>query len=114
MALVWSRTNYRTCPTTPSLQVCAISLGLKATIESRTIAYSWPFFIGTIFYAFTQIPALYHEIGLAYTLAFGHFRPLTSMKEPDIASDEGFEVKTITGKPRFCRHCERYKPPRGK
>ncbi|KIM23222.1 hypothetical protein M408DRAFT_77784 [Serendipita vermifera MAFF 305830] len=32
--------------------------------------------------------------------------------EPNPTSEEGFELKTITGTPRFCRHCERYKPPR--
>jgi hypothetical protein len=114
MALVWPRTIYRTRATPPSIQVCAISMSLRATINSRAVVYSWLFFIGTIFSVFTRIPALCHEIGLAHSLACGYFGPLTSMKEPDIASEEGFEVKAITGQPRYCRHCERYKPPRSK
>lgn len=32
--------------------------------------------------------------------------------EPDIGSEEGYEVKKHNGGPRFCRTCERYKPPR--
>ncbi|KAI6135556.1 DHHC palmitoyltransferase-domain-containing protein [Pisolithus croceorrhizus] len=32
--------------------------------------------------------------------------------EPDIGSDEGYEVKKHNGGPRYCRTCERYKPPR--
>ncbi|KAJ8523296.1 hypothetical protein ONZ45_g214 [Pleurotus djamor] len=31
--------------------------------------------------------------------------------EPDTRVD-GYEVKKLTGKPRFCRFCEKYKPPR--
>ncbi|KAI5997945.1 palmitoyltransferase PFA4 [Pisolithus albus] len=37
---------------------------------------------------------------------------LTAHQEPDIGSDEGYEVKKHNGGPRFCRTCERYKPPR--
>ncbi|PVG00916.1 zf-DHHC-domain-containing protein [Serendipita vermifera] len=32
--------------------------------------------------------------------------------EPDLNSEGGFEVKALTGQPRYCRHCENYKPPR--
>lgn len=32
-------------------------------------------------------------------------------QKPDTHSD-GFEVKKLTGKPRYCRMCEAYKPPR--
>ncbi|KAH7338954.1 DHHC palmitoyltransferase-domain-containing protein [Rhizoctonia solani] len=32
--------------------------------------------------------------------------------KPDLRSSEGFEVKKLTGAPRYCRTCERYKPPR--
>ncbi|KIK94149.1 hypothetical protein PAXRUDRAFT_828289 [Paxillus rubicundulus Ve08.2h10] len=32
--------------------------------------------------------------------------------EPDFLSGEGYEVKKLTGGPRYCRTCERYKPPR--
>ncbi|KAI0067973.1 zf-DHHC-domain-containing protein [Artomyces pyxidatus] len=31
---------------------------------------------------------------------------------PDTASLEGYEVKKLTGGPRFCRTCNQYKPPR--
>ncbi|KIM82364.1 hypothetical protein PILCRDRAFT_478089 [Piloderma croceum F 1598] len=31
---------------------------------------------------------------------------------PDTHSGEGYEVKKLTGNPRFCRSCEKYKPPR--
>ena len=33
-------------------------------------------------------------------------------QKPDTQSDEGYEVKRITGNPRFCRTCDAYKPPR--
>ncbi|QRW22306.1 DHHC palmitoyltransferase [Rhizoctonia solani] len=32
--------------------------------------------------------------------------------KPDLRSTEGYEVKKLTGAPRYCRTCERYKPPR--
>ncbi|KDN49126.1 hypothetical protein RSAG8_02479, partial [Rhizoctonia solani AG-8 WAC10335] len=32
--------------------------------------------------------------------------------KPDLRSSEGYEVKKLTGAPRYCRTCERYKPPR--
>ncbi|ETW87155.1 hypothetical protein HETIRDRAFT_166687 [Heterobasidion irregulare TC 32-1] len=32
--------------------------------------------------------------------------------QPDTASLEGYEVKKLTGGPRFCRACNKYKPPR--
>ncbi|CEL56154.1 Palmitoyltransferase PFA4 OS=Cryptococcus neoformans var, neoformans serotype D (strain B-3501A) GN=PFA4 PE=3 SV=1 [Rhizoctonia solani AG-1 IB] len=32
--------------------------------------------------------------------------------KPDLRSTEGYEVKKLTGAPRYCRSCERYKPPR--
>ncbi|CAE7190122.1 unnamed protein product [Rhizoctonia solani] len=32
--------------------------------------------------------------------------------KPDLRSLEGCEVKKLTGAPRYCRTCERYKPPR--
>ncbi|KIJ66242.1 hypothetical protein HYDPIDRAFT_86668 [Hydnomerulius pinastri MD-312] len=32
--------------------------------------------------------------------------------EPDFGSGEGYEVKKLTGGPRYCRTCEKYKPPR--
>ncbi|KAA1468130.1 zf-DHHC-domain-containing protein [Dentipellis sp. KUC8613] len=32
--------------------------------------------------------------------------------EPDTQALEGYEVKKLTGNPRFCRMCEKYKPPR--
>ncbi|OAX40056.1 zf-DHHC-domain-containing protein [Rhizopogon vinicolor AM-OR11-026] len=32
--------------------------------------------------------------------------------KPDTQSGQGYEVKRLTGNPRFCRTCERYKPPR--
>ncbi|EIM83578.1 zf-DHHC-domain-containing protein [Stereum hirsutum FP-91666 SS1] len=32
--------------------------------------------------------------------------------QPDTASMEGYEVKKLTGGPRYCRTCEQYKPPR--
>ncbi|KAJ1302776.1 hypothetical protein OPQ81_003084 [Rhizoctonia solani] len=32
--------------------------------------------------------------------------------KPDLRSAEGYEVKKLTGAPRYCRTCERYKPPR--
>ncbi|KAF8445635.1 zf-DHHC-domain-containing protein [Boletus edulis BED1] len=32
--------------------------------------------------------------------------------EPNFLSGEGYEVKKLTGGPRYCRTCERYKPPR--
>jgi len=31
---------------------------------------------------------------------------------PDTNSGDGYEVKRLTGGPRFCRTCEKYKPPR--
>lgn len=31
---------------------------------------------------------------------------------PEAQSSGGFEVKSLTGQPRWCRHCEKYKPPR--
>jgi len=31
---------------------------------------------------------------------------------PDTQSTDGYEVKKLTGGPRFCRSCEEYKPPR--
>ncbi|KDQ63231.1 hypothetical protein JAAARDRAFT_147325 [Jaapia argillacea MUCL 33604] len=31
---------------------------------------------------------------------------------PDTQSGEGYEVKKLTGTPRYCRNCENYKPPR--
>ncbi|TFK56613.1 palmitoyltransferase PFA4 [Heliocybe sulcata] len=31
---------------------------------------------------------------------------------PDVNSGDGYEVKRLTGGPRFCRTCEKYKPPR--
>jgi predicted metal-binding protein len=33
-------------------------------------------------------------------------------KQPDTQSGDGYEVKKLTGSPRFCRSCEKYKPPR--
>ncbi|KAI0275196.1 DHHC palmitoyltransferase-domain-containing protein [Gloeopeniophorella convolvens] len=32
--------------------------------------------------------------------------------EPDLDDAEGYEVKKLTGGPRYCRMCKRYKPPR--
>ncbi|EIW86996.1 zf-DHHC-domain-containing protein [Coniophora puteana RWD-64-598 SS2] len=32
--------------------------------------------------------------------------------EPDIKSGDGYEVKRLTGAPRHCRTCKKYKPPR--
>ncbi|KAG9087432.1 Palmitoyltransferase [Ceratobasidium sp. 370] len=32
--------------------------------------------------------------------------------QPDLRSSEGYEVKKLTGAPRYCRTCSRYKPPR--
>ncbi|KAH0838061.1 DHHC palmitoyltransferase-domain-containing protein [Lanmaoa asiatica] len=32
--------------------------------------------------------------------------------EPDFLAGEGYEVKKLTGGPRYCRTCEKYKPPR--
>ncbi|KAG2350756.1 zf-DHHC-domain-containing protein [Suillus weaverae] len=32
--------------------------------------------------------------------------------KPDTQSNEGYEVKKLTGCPRFCRTCEKFKPPR--
>ncbi|KAG0707434.1 DHHC palmitoyltransferase-domain-containing protein [Suillus ampliporus] len=32
--------------------------------------------------------------------------------KPDTQSGEGYEVKRLTGSPRYCRTCEKYKPPR--
>ncbi|KAH7916458.1 zf-DHHC-domain-containing protein [Hygrophoropsis aurantiaca] len=32
--------------------------------------------------------------------------------QPDTQSGEGYEVKKLTGGPRYCRSCEKYKPPR--
>ncbi|KAG1754926.1 DHHC palmitoyltransferase-domain-containing protein [Suillus paluster] len=32
--------------------------------------------------------------------------------KPDTQSGEGYEVKRLTGRPRYCRTCEKYKPPR--
>ncbi|KAL4070666.1 zf-DHHC-domain-containing protein [Scleroderma citrinum] len=32
--------------------------------------------------------------------------------EPDISTGDGLEVKKLTGSPRFCRTCNKYKPPR--
>ncbi|KAF8600854.1 zf-DHHC-domain-containing protein [Ceratobasidium sp. AG-I] len=32
--------------------------------------------------------------------------------QPDLRSTEGYEVKKLTGAPRYCRTCARYKPPR--
>jgi palmitoyltransferase ZDHHC6 len=34
------------------------------------------------------------------------------LKLPDTHSGEGYEVKKLTGNPRFCRSCEKYKPAR--
>ncbi|KII93606.1 hypothetical protein PLICRDRAFT_100276 [Plicaturopsis crispa FD-325 SS-3] len=31
---------------------------------------------------------------------------------PDTQAGEGYEVKKLTGGPRYCRNCEQYKPPR--
>lgn len=33
-------------------------------------------------------------------------------QHPDPDSNDGYEVKKLTGNPRFCRTCEKYKPPR--
>lgn len=33
-------------------------------------------------------------------------------QQPDTQSGEGYEVKKLTGNPRYCRSCEKYKPPR--
>ncbi|KAF9245829.1 zf-DHHC-domain-containing protein [Melanogaster broomeanus] len=35
-----------------------------------------------------------------------------SLSEPDFLSGEAYEVKKLTGGPRYCRNCERHKPPR--
>ena len=32
--------------------------------------------------------------------------------QPDVRSEQGYEVKPLTGAPRFCRTCAKYKPPR--
>ncbi|KAG2117985.1 DHHC palmitoyltransferase-domain-containing protein [Suillus discolor] len=32
--------------------------------------------------------------------------------KPDTQSSEGYEVKRLTGSPRFCRTCQKFKPPR--
>ncbi|EJC98733.1 zf-DHHC-domain-containing protein [Fomitiporia mediterranea MF3/22] len=32
--------------------------------------------------------------------------------EPDTHSEEGYEVKPLSGRPRYCRMCDSYKPPR--
>lgn len=35
-------------------------------------------------------------------------------QKPDVNSAEGYEVKKLTGTPRFCRSCREYKPPRAR
>lgn len=37
---------------------------------------------------------------------------LTSHQRPDTNSGDGYEVKKLTGNPRYCRSCERHKPQR--
>ncbi|EIN13917.1 zf-DHHC-domain-containing protein [Punctularia strigosozonata HHB-11173 SS5] len=32
--------------------------------------------------------------------------------QPDVQSEHGYEVKPLTGTPRYCRTCQSYKPPR--
>ncbi|KAG9311527.1 zf-DHHC-domain-containing protein [Chiua virens] len=32
--------------------------------------------------------------------------------EPDVLSGDGYEVKKLSGTPRYCRICEKHKPPR--
>ena len=33
-------------------------------------------------------------------------------QKPDVNSQDGYEVKKLTGGPRYCRSCDHYKPPR--
>lgn len=35
-----------------------------------------------------------------------------SAQAPNVSADEGYEVKRLSGKPRYCRMCDAYKPPR--
>ena len=43
------------------------------------------------------------------------FQPLSAFsfhKQPNFQADEGYEVKRLSGSPRYCRMCDAYKPPR--
>lgn len=55
-----------------------------------------------------QSPGL---LGLCLQRSVPRLRNSHSHKKPDTHSD-GYEVKKLTGAPRYCRNCESYKPPR--
>lgn len=41
-----------------------------------------------------------------------HYHPHSFLQEPNTQSGDGYEVKRLTGTPRYCRMCNEYKPPR--